>query len=156
MTTVDKTYWESGFVYPLCPNESNVAFFKKNLLKGSTLLLGCTRAFLEISDYQMDIDPWYEADTVIQQDWTENKAFFDNIIGDGVLNLDCDLQNKILNMAQKCCNRLMVRYFNNKLPSMRVATCFIESKDMILQPSLVKNMGDYSFLIWDLNAKLRY
>ena len=101
----------------------------------------------------MDIDPWYEADTVIKADWRENNIFYDNIISDGALNLDRKLTQDVLRMAFVCSNRFVVRYFNYKLPGMKIANCFIEPESMEFSPDVVIRRQEYSFLVWNFNAK---
>ena len=58
---------------------------------GTTLLLGCTRQLIPLSDVQMDLDPWYAAPTVVRQDWVTNTLQYTNILADGSLNLDKNL-----------------------------------------------------------------
>jgi len=149
----DKEYWKTLFAHPLAPNDGDVRIIKNHMIKGTTLLLGCTKILIPLSDYQMDIDPWYEADTVIKEDWRENKIFFDNIISDGALNLDTKLTQDILKMAYNCCNRLIVRYFNYKLPKMIVAECFVDPNDMAFIPDAIIKKQEYSFLVWNFNEK---
>lgn len=149
----DKNYWKSLFLPPYCPDQSDVEFIRRNKLGGSTLLLGCTRILIPVSDYQMDIDPWYEADTVIQENWRNNKVFFNNIIADGALNLSEELTHDVLRMAFNCCNKFIVRYFNYKLPDMRIANCFKDPNDMEFIPNVIIKHEHYSFLMWNFNEK---
>jgi hypothetical protein len=64
---VDKNYWASELPLPLSPSDEDVELYKKFLLKyGTTLMLGCTKKLLPLSDRQLDIDPWYVGNTVIK------------------------------------------------------------------------------------------
>lgn len=145
---IDKNYWSQKLPPPYSPSSEDVQTYKKYKSEGRTLLLGCTHDLIDISDVQMDIDPWYQNESVITQDWTTNVLYYTNIIGDGVLNLDLNLANDILFMAIGCCDNLIVRYFNHKLPIMKVASNFIDPKDLSLPPDIIEKYDDYSFLIW--------
>ena len=92
---MDKLYWSKELLHPLSPSISDVEIYKQNIGKGSTLLLGCTHKLISISDFQMDIDPWYEAPTMIIKDWRDNETYYDNIIGDGVFNFTKELTDLI-------------------------------------------------------------
>lgn len=146
--TIDKTYWKN-LSPPLSPNDDDVAFFQSHLLKGTTLLLGCTNKLINLSDFQMDLDPWYEASSVIQQNWCENNKYYQNIIGDGVLNLDSKLAEDIILMCKKNCKRFITRSFNRKLPIMKVASFFPNAGDFSISPSITLALDTYSFFVWD-------
>ena len=79
----NQEYWRSPQPHPLNPNTNDAKIYKEYMLDGSTLLLGCTRKLVSISDYQMDLDPWLKGPNVIKGDWIDNNQDFVNIIGDG-------------------------------------------------------------------------
>lgn len=141
--------WWANLTPPLAPSDNDARIFKDYLLNGTTLLLGCTKNLIPLSDVQMDIDPWYVADTVITQDWTTNTKFYDNIIGDGVLNLDKELAEKVLDMCYKHCDNFVVRCFNRKLPNMTVASHFPNKKDFLIPPTIIEEFDEYTFYIWN-------
>jgi hypothetical protein len=60
MMGVGRDYWAS-LQPPLSPTEEDVEVFRRHMLDGTTLLLGCTRQLIPLSDVQMDLDPWYSA-----------------------------------------------------------------------------------------------
>jgi hypothetical protein len=144
---MDKNYWKDR-PYPLSPSEEDVLAYKVSLEEGTTLLLGCTRNIIPLSDRQMDIDPWYDGETVIIRDWADNEDFYTNIIGDGVLNLSESLSESVLEMCSKCCRNLVVRHFNRKLPTMMVAEFFPDEDGFSIKPKEVHKKEDYTFYIW--------
>lgn len=149
----NKAYWAQILPHPLSPNESDIKLYKDNLCKGSTLLLGCTHKLLPHTDCQLDIDPWYSSETVIQGDWRENHIFFDNIVGDGVLNLDLALAEDVIKMASTKCRKFIVRYFLKKHPSMQVAENFVDPSNYDFEPQIILASDDYAFLVWSFHEK---
>lgn len=145
----DKDYWASDIPLPLSPSDNDVDVYKENMVKGKTLMLGCTKKLISISDVQMDIDPWYEAETVIKQDWLTNDVYYDNIIGDGVLSFTKELADDIIEMASKNCKVFIARAFTKKLPIMRIADNFPQPTDFKIQPTKTIVFEDYSFYIWE-------
>lgn len=143
-------YWSLELPHPLSPSNEDASVYKDHLLIGSTLLLGCTHKLISISDWQLDIDPWYVANTVIKGDWRNNTKKYTNIMGDGVLNFTQELTDGVLNMASKHCSRLIVRSFNYKLNTMRIANYFPSSCDFKLKPSIAIILKEYSFYVWDM------
>lgn len=144
----DKSYWQNELPHPYAPNLYDIAVYKRYLLSGSTLLLGCTHKLLEHSDVQLDIDPWYEADTVIVGDWKHNSDTFTNIIGDGVLNFTEELTISVLEMASNHSKAFICRTFIRKLPLMQVAGYFPTSNDFHIKPSITVGFDDYMFNVW--------
>lgn len=145
---VDKDYWASDIPLPLSPSDSDVDIYKDNMIKGKTLMLGCTKKLIPISNIQMDIDPWYESDTVIKQDWLTNDIYYDNIIGDGVLVFNKELSDSIVEMASKNCKIFISRVFTKKLSIMRIASYFPQPENFKIQPTKTLVFEDYSFYIW--------
>ena len=96
----------------------------------------------------MDIDPWIKGPDVIKGDWLDNQQFYDNIIGDGVLNLNKGLSKKLFKMAQKHCKNFVVRSFKAKLPNMKVAEYFPDAKDFKITPHITRHLQDYCFFVW--------
>lgn len=145
---VNKEYWASELPLPLSPSDKDIKIYQKYMTKGTSLLLGCTKKLIPITDFQMDIDPWYESETVIKQDWLTNETYYDNIIGDGVLNFTHELAEKIIDMASKNCKVFIVRSFAHRLNTMRVADNFPLWKDFTIKPSEVKITNGYYFYVW--------
>ena len=146
---VDKNYWASELPFPLSPSQKDLGIYVEYMNGGETLMLGCTRLLLPLSDVQMDIDPWYESDTVIKQDWLTNDKFYDNIILDGGLCFTKELCDGILNMASIYCNKFITRSFNRKLDSMRIAEYFPQIDDFKIRPTEARIFYDYSFFVWE-------
>jgi len=144
----NQAYWRSQQPHPLNPNTHDAKIYKEYMLDGSTLLLGCTRKLVCISDYQMDLDPWLKGPNVIKGDWIDNNQDFVNIIGDGVMNLTKDLANGLLKMAKKHSKNLVVRSFKRKESWMRVADYFPEAKDFKITPYISRQLIDYNFYVW--------
>ena len=69
---VDKEYWSTEFPSPYGPSEDDVIIFSEKSIPGKTLLLGCTKKLIPITDVQMDNDPWYDGPNVITKDWLDN------------------------------------------------------------------------------------
>lgn len=148
--TVDKTYWGSELPLPLSPSDDDVLEFKFHLKKGTTLLLGCTKKLIPLSDRQLDIDPWYEANTVIIGDWVTNKHFYTNILIDGGLCLTKDLCDSVVEMASNNCKVFIARVFDYKLDNMRIAAHFPKFDDFEIKPTYTfKTEKDYTFYIWE-------
>jgi hypothetical protein len=145
---VDKTYWASDLPHPLAPSEEDANIFKRYLLDGETLMLGCTKRLIPFSTRMMDIDPWLEAPNVITQDWVTNSNDYTNIIIDGGLNFTKDLTDGILSMAQKHSKIFIARVFNYKLPIMRIADHFPKSDEFEIKPDETIIFQEYSFMIW--------
>lgn len=146
---MNKDYWSIELMHPYSPSHEDVNTYKNNIKKGTTLLLGCTHKLLSLSDFQMDIDPWYEASTVIVKDWIANDKFYNNMIGDGVFNFTKDLTEKIIKMSESHSEILIVRCFNKKLPNMKIANYFPTENDFVLKPSKTLKHQDYNFFIWN-------
>lgn len=144
----DREYWASDLPRPLSPSDEDVEIFKKFMIDGSTLLLGCTKKLIDLSDIQMDNDPWYDGENVITQDWTTNDVFFENIIGDGVLNFTHELTEDILQMCSKNCKVFVARVFTKKLKTMRIADYFPTPSSFSIEPKEVRIKPDYAFYIW--------
>jgi len=145
---MNKLYWSKELPHPYSPSKKNVQLYKDNIGKGSTLLLGCTHKLIPISDFQMDIDPWYEAPTMIIKDWRDNKTYYDNIIGDGVLNFNKDLSDSILTMCKENCRNLVIRSFKHKLPIMKIANFFPKENELNIRPDVTFEYKDYNFFCW--------
>lgn len=150
---LSKEYWASDLPRPLSPSTEDYITFKENMVPGTTLLLGCTRKLIELSDFQMDLDPWYDADSVIVQDWATNEVYYDNIIGDGVFNFTKELENNIINMSKNKCSKLIIRTFDEKMDIMRIADNFPNESDFIIKPTSVIRCLKYTFYIWEFNQK---
>jgi FkbM family methyltransferase len=145
---VDKDYWMSDLPIPLSPSDDDVNTYKRFMINGETLLLGCTKNLIPLSNIQMDIEPWYQSETVISDNWLNNNTFYENIIGDGVLSFTKELANDLIEMASKNCKVFIARTFTKKLPIMKVADNFPQPEDFIIKPTITIPQKDYSFYIW--------
>ena len=146
---VDKTYWASDLPYPLAPSDLDVQQYKKFMGRGTTLLLGCTKKLIPLSNRQLDLDPWYVADTVIKGDWIKNNHFYTNIILDGGLCFNKELCDSVIRMASNNCKTFISRSFTHKLDTMRIADYFPTEKDFEIHPDMVIKESDYNFYIWE-------
>lgn len=144
-----KNYWSSELPLPLSPSDRDVEIFQNNLISGTTLMLGCTKKLIPISSNQLDINPWYDAETVIVGNWIYNQRYYDNIIIDGGLCFSKELADSILEMASKNCKKFIARTFTKKLPIMRVADYFPKEIDFKIKPQKTIDFTDYSFYIWE-------
>lgn len=145
---MDNSYWAKELPHPLSPSFDDLQIYKDNLLPGTTLLFGCTHKLIPISTSQMDIDPWYKASTMIIKDWRDNTEFYDNIIGDGVLNFTKDLTDSVLESCKKNCALFLTRCFNHKLPTMKIANYFPCESDFTIRPDLTIVYDNYNFFLW--------
>jgi hypothetical protein len=145
---VDKEYWSNEFPSPYGPSEDDVIIFSEKSIPGKTLLLGCTKKLIPITDIQMDIDPWYDGPNVITKDWLDNTDYYENIFGDGVLNLTKELEIGILEMTSKHCKVFICRCFNYKLEKLRIAKNFPDKDNFSITPTESKIFNDYSIHIW--------
>jgi hypothetical protein len=145
---VDKTYWGSDLPLPLSPSDKDVEVYKNYLKEGTTLMLGCTKKLIPLSNRQLDIDPWYEEETVILGDWTKNEHFYTNIIIDGGLNLTKKLCDDVVEMVSKNCEIFISRAFRHRLDTMKVAAHFPKASDFKIVPKEVIIYDDYVFYIW--------
>jgi len=145
---IDKEYWSSNLPHPLSPNDEDVDDYKRFMIDGRTLMLGCTKKLIPISNIQMDIDPWYQSESVIKDNWLNNNTFYENIIGDGVLSFTKELADELIEMASKNCKVFITRTFTKKLPIMRIANNFPQPQDFIIKPNVTLTKKDYSFYIW--------
>jgi hypothetical protein len=149
MESVDKTYWGSDLPLPLSPSDSDVEIYRSYLKEGTTLLLGCTKKLLPLSDRQLDNDPWYNGDTVIIGDWIENQHYYTNILLDGGLCFDKKTCDNILKMVSKSCKIFISRSFRHKLDTMRIANYFPKASDFNIVPRQAIIYEDYIFYIWE-------
>jgi hypothetical protein len=111
-------------------------------------MLGCTKKLIPLSHRQLDIDPWYEEETVILGEWIKNEHFYTNIIIDGGLCFTKKLCDDIVEMASKNCEVFISRSFRHKLPIMKIADYFPKASDFKIIPKEVVVYDDYFFYIW--------
>ena len=108
-----------------------------------------------MSDRQLDLDPWYEADTVIVGDWIKNQHYYSNILLDGGLCFTKELCDGILKMASNNCERFISRSFSHKLDIMRIANYFPKMQDFEIEPNHTIILDNYKFYIWDFKTMKR-
>jgi hypothetical protein len=145
---IGKEYWVS-LLPPLCPSDNDVKIFEEHLTDGTTLLLGCTKELLHLTSAQMDLEPFDFVPNPIVGDWTTNQQYYNNIIGDGVFNFTKELCEDVLHMCSNNCDRLIIRCFNRKLETMRIADYFPNMDMFPIRPNYVQMFNDYTFFIWD-------
>lgn len=107
--------------YPLKPSDAEIKIYQKHLLKGTTLLLGSTVPLLPLCDEAIDLTPRANHPKIIKGDWNKIEKFYDNIIGDGVLNLEGE---KFIEKLRPKCRRFISRVFSRKFSYMKYATHF--------------------------------
>ena len=145
---LSKEYWSQDLPRPLGPSDDDVDIFKDNMIEGKTLLLGCTKKLLDLSDVQIDLDPWWIGPNTITGDWLENKDFYENILCDGGLCFSKELTDGVLEMSSKSCKVFITRTFTLKLPIMKIADYFPQPTDFEIKPTKVILKEEYSFYIW--------
>ena len=145
---INKEYWSQDLPRPLSPDDNDVIIFKDNMIEGKTLLLGCTRKLLDLSDVQIDLDPWWIGPNTITGNWLDNNNFYENILCDGGLCFTKELSDGILDMASKNCKVFITRTFTRKLSIMRIADYFPQPTDFEITPTKTIIKEDYSFYIW--------
>jgi hypothetical protein len=148
MNNIDKTYWASKLPHPLSPSDLDVKLYKTFMTDGTTLLLGCTKKLIPLSNRQLDLDPWYEGDTVIIGDWVKNEHYYTNIMLDGGLCFTKELCDDIVKMASKNCKNFIARTFVKKLDIMKIADYFPLEQDFKIKPTMSIECGSYNFYIW--------
>lgn len=145
---ISKEYWSQDLPRPLGPNDEDVNIFRDSMIIGKTLLLGCTKKLLDLSDVQIDLDPWWIGPNTITGNWLDNKYFYENILCDGGLCFTKDLTDGVLQMASKNCKVFITRTFTKKLPIMRIADYFPQPTDFEIIPTKTIVKENYSFYIW--------
>jgi hypothetical protein len=145
---VDKTYWCGELPLPLSPSDKDVEVYKNYIKEGTTLMLGCTKKLIPLSDKQLDLDPWYNGDTVIVGDWTKNTDYYTNIILDGGLCFTKELCDNVIEMVSKNCEVFVSRSFRHKLDIMKIADYFPKASDFKIVPKEAIVYDDYIFYIW--------
>ncbi len=143
----DKNHWLS-LAPPLAPSDADVEVYKNLLGPGRVLLLGSTPKLLPLSDRALDLEPLYADPKIARGDWRENEDFFDNIIGDGVLNLEKTLCDGILEMCRRRSKVLLSRTFRRRLDAMRYASHFPRGDDFPIRPAELIERNEYIFYKW--------
>jgi hypothetical protein len=145
---LSKEYWSQDFPRPLGPSDEDVDVFRDSMIPGKTLLLGCTKKLLDLSDVQIDLDPWWIGPNTITGNWLDNKSFYENILCDGGLCFSKELTDGILQMASKNCKIFITRTFTMKLPIMKIADYFPQPTEFEITPTRTIVKENYSFYIW--------
>ena len=145
---MNKEYWASNLPRPLSPSDLDVNLFKTFMTDGTTLLLGCTKKLIPVSNRQLDLDPWNDNSTVIIGDWCDNKHYYVNILIDGGLCFNKELCDNVVKMASKNCKNFIARTFVKKLDIMKIADYFPLEEDFEIKPTTTIECGSYNFYIW--------
>lgn len=133
---------------PYSPSETDIEVYKKYINSDNVLLLGSTKELLHLCSVAIDNDPRY-SDTKIQKvDWFDYNNFAECIICDCAPCLSEEIGNGLINKYSKLTNRLVCRIFTKKLDH-KVATFFPKPTDFNIVPTIVENLDDYAFYIWD-------
>ena len=111
------------------------------------------KKLLPISDRQLDIDPWYDGDSVIVGDWINNNHYYTNIILDGGLCFTKELCDNIIKMVSNNCVRFISRSFSYKLDIMRIADYFPKMQDFAIEPNKTIIIDNYKFYVWEFKTK---
>jgi hypothetical protein len=141
----------SNLQLPLYPNEYEVEIYAK-YKKGKTLLLGYTKQLLFLCDDAMDNNPNLEVTkNVIVKDWFALDKYYETIIGDGVLNL---VGGELVTYLSTRCNRLIIRFFTDKIASMRYATFFKSNTAFLLPDVIIDTQTSCKILIWNFRQSM--
>lgn len=122
--------------------------YKDHLLSGTILLLGYSPELIPISNHQIDVNTWLKYEIIIDKDWFDKEKYYDNIIGDAILNYSKELTDSILDMCKKNCGLFITRCFKNKLPIMEIVDYFPKENEFKIRPDMVLEYNDYDFLLW--------
>lgn len=145
---IEPEYWGT-LKEPLKPSASDVKFFADNIF-GKVALLGCTKELMPLCEVAIDADPYYYDVKIVIDDWLNYTMHTDCVIADGSFNIlteeDC---NKIITMAKANRGKLIVRFFNSRLQSMKVAFNFCANESFVVPPDCCYEYGDYRFLVWN-------
>ena len=141
----DKAYWKKPVG---APSDKEVETYASLLRPGRVLLLGCTEKLLPMCNTALDLQPVFDIPKIVQMNWLDNKEFYTNIIGDGVLNLDKDLCHSLILMASTHCEQLIIRSFSHKLEGMKYACYFPGVEDFSIRPSRAVSFGEFVFFVW--------
>lgn len=144
---------------PLSPNSCEVKLFEKYVEKSissstsntSCLLLGYTKELLYLADHAIDINPPPNfSPKVIKDDWFNINTYHDIIIGDGCINM---VGGQLVEHLSNYCGTLVIRFFMDKLPSMKCATRFRHNTPFLLPDKIIETQPLCKMLIWKFKKK---
>jgi hypothetical protein len=131
---------------PLSPNNEEVLIYEKYCKDTNTLLLGYTKELMHLCTEAMDINPPTNCDSkIIKQDWYTNTKYYSSIIGDGVLNL---VSGELVSYLSKYCDTLVIRFFTEKIETMKYATHFRNNTPLLLPDIIIETQPKCKILIW--------
>lgn len=116
MLPKDIEHWQN-LKPPLAPNQEEVRLYE-GWAKGCVLLLGETKELAHLCHRALDMYPSSIAD---QGNWFDINAYYDTIIGDGVINL---AGMELIDAVRPHCKRFVTRVFTTKHEGMKYATFF--------------------------------
>ena len=144
----------STLLPPLAPNEREVQIYE-NLIGDAkrVLLLGYTKQLLHLSTEAIDLNPPADANGVkiTKGNWFDiplnSGDRYDVIIGDGVLNL---VGGSLIEHLSKCCSKLVIRFFTEKIEGMKYATYFKNNISMP-EPSgpEIETQKSCKIMVWE-------
>ena len=130
---------------PLSPNNQEIQIYEKYCENTEKiLLLGYTKELMHLCTNAMDINPPNNP-KIIKQDWFTISTFHDTIIGDGVLNL---VGGDLVGYLSKYCNTLIIRFFTEKINTMKYATNFRDNTSFLLPDLIIDTQPKCKILIW--------
>ena len=150
MDLIDDTKHWQNLLPPLCPNEDEVALFKKAIGgRKPVYLLGLTKQLLDLCDVAIDLNPLPVNKPTLQLDWNDLKGFqAEVVIGDGVLNLvSIDMDN-----LAKLTKRFVCRVFLRKHAGMKYATLF--PNEFPKATSVTCTQEGVALVVWDFDSGL--
>lgn len=133
---------------PLSPSTGDVLIYKE-LIRGTSLLLGSTKELLPLVSTAIDLVPKYPDRKIQCYDWLDFSQFYDTVIADGCLNLTMELAIAIQEKYSHLCYRFISRCFNHKLSGMKYASYFPNKHDFLYTPVNSIIFSDYTFYVWD-------
>lgn len=133
---------------PLSPNEEEVELYRKFCDgKEKVLLLGYTKELIALCSVAVDLNPPEGVNAKVKKgNWFDISEQFDCIIGDGVLNL---VGGDLITHLQTLSPNICIRFFTQKLPSMKYATIFSSNLKILLPTSITKTQDKCVMLTWN-------
>lgn len=134
---------------PLSPNQEEVKIYEE-FCEGKVLLLGYTKELMRLATVSVDLNPPENAHSQTRKgDWFDITERFDTIIGDGVLNL---VGGDLLDHLKTLSNRICIRFFTEKIETMKYATIFSSNLKIMLPSSITPTQDKCVMLKWNFGT----